>query len=113
MLGDGKQTRCFTHVSDIARGIIMAMESKKAVNEDFNIGTEEETKMIDLAKMIFRLCNVNKPFKVKLVPGFKHDIRRRVPSGVKAKRMLGWKPEKKLEGELPIIIEWIKKNLNS
>lgn len=109
MLGTGKQTRCFTHVSDIARGIILSMESKKAENQDFNIGTEEETKMIDLAKMLFRLCNVDKPFKVKFVPGFKHDIKRRVPSSTKAKKILGWKPEKRLEEELPIIIEWIKK----
>lgn len=112
MLGNGKQTRCFTHVSDIARGIIMAMESEKAVNEDFNIGTEEETQMLDLAKLIFKLCGPNKPFKVKFVPGFKHDIKRRVPSTVKARKILGWKPGKKLKEELPIIIEWIKTNFS-
>lgn len=110
MLGNGKQTRCFTHVSDIARGIIMAMESKKAENEDFNIGTEEETKMLDLAELLFKLCDINKPFKVKLVPGFKYDIKRRVPSNSKARKILGWKPEKKLAEELPIIINWIKAN---
>lgn len=109
LLGDGKQTRCFTHVSDLARGIIMALESPKAVNEDFNLGTEEETRMIDLAKMLFDLCNVGKPFKVKYVPGFTYDIRRRVPSAQKAKKILGWKPIRKLEEELPIIIDWIKK----
>lgn len=108
MLGTGKQTRCFTHVSDIASGIIMAMESKKAINEDFNIGTEEETKMLDLAKLLFKLCGVSKPFKVKFVPGFKHDIKRRVPSGTKARKILGWKPEKKLEEELPIIIDGLR-----
>ncbi len=113
MLGDGQQTRCFTHVSDIARGIIMTIESEKAINENFNIGTEDETRMIDLAKMIYKLCGINKPFKVSFVPGFKHDIRRRVPSSAKARRILGWKPEKKLEEELPMIIEWVKANLKS
>ncbi len=112
MLGNGKQTRCFTHVSDIARGIIMAMESEKAVNEDFNIGTADETSMLELAKLLFELCKVNKPFKVKFVPGFKHDIRRRVPSVKKAKQILGWKPEKELEKELPIIIDWMKTNFS-
>lgn len=110
MLGDGKQTRCFTHVSDIARGIIMAMESPKAINKDFNIGTEEETAMLALAKLLFKLCHVDKPFKIKFVPGFKYDIRRRVPSTQKARKVLGWKPEKKLAEELPIIINWIKAN---
>lgn len=111
MLGNGKQTRCFTHVADIARGIILAMESEKAINEDFNIGTEEETTMLDLAKVLFKLCGPQKPFKVKFVHGFQHDIKRRIPSSAKAKKILGWKPEKKLEEELPIIIEWIKNGL--
>lgn len=110
ILGDGKQTRCFTHVSDLARGIIMALESPKAVNEDFNLGSEEEIKMIDLARLLFKLCDVNKPFKVKHIPGFTHDIRRRVPSTEKARKVLGWKQEKKLEKELPEIIQWIKDN---
>lgn len=108
LLGDGKQTRCFTHVADLARGIILAMESPKVVNEDFNIGSEKEITMRDLAKLIFKLCGPNKPFKVKFVPGFKHDIKRRVPSSAKAKKLLGWKPTKKLGEELPRIVEWIK-----
>lgn len=108
LLGDGNQTRCFTHVSDISRGIIMAMESEKATGEDFNIGSEKEIKMIDLARLLWKLCKVNKAFKVKFVPGFKYDIRRRVPSSKKAKSILGWKPEKRLEKQLPEIIEWIR-----
>ncbi|MBI3103888.1 NAD-dependent epimerase/dehydratase family protein [Candidatus Daviesbacteria bacterium] len=108
LLGDGNQTRCFTHVSDIAKGIILAMESKKGVNEDFNIGSEKELKMIDLAKLLWKLCRMDKPFKVKFVPGFKYDIRKRVPSSKKAKKILGWKEYKKLSGELPKVIEWIK-----
>jgi nucleoside-diphosphate-sugar epimerase len=92
MLGDGKQTRCFTHVRDIARGILMAMESEKAVNEDFNLGTSEETTMLDLARRIHALCAPDRPFEVKHVKGFPSDIRRRVPDGSKAKRLLGWEP---------------------
>lgn len=111
ILGNGKQTRCFTHVSDIAKGIVMAMESEKAVNTDFNIGSEKEIKIIDLAKMIFKLCKVQKPFKMKLVSGFKYDIKRRVPSSAKARKVLEWKEERKLQVELSEIIEWIKTQL--
>ncbi len=108
LLGDGNQTRCFTHVSDIAKGIIMVMESNKAENQDFNIGSEKEIKMINLAKIIFKLCKVKKPFKLKFMAGFKYDIKRRVPSSKKIREILGWKEEKKLEKELPKIIEWVK-----
>lgn len=110
LLGNGKQTRCFTHVSDIAKGIIMAMESQKAENEDFNIGSEKELEMTDLAKLLWKKCKIDKSFKVKYIKGFKYDIKRRVPSSKKATNILKWKPEKKLEVELPTIINWIKDN---
>lgn len=113
ILGDGNQTRCFTHVSDIARGIIMAMESKQAVNEDFNIGFEKEIRIIDLARLIWRKCNIKSEFKVKFVKGFTYDIKRRVPFSEKARKILGWRSEKKLEDELPEIINWIKSQIIS
>lgn len=108
LLGNGLQTRCFTHVSDIAAGIIAAMESKKGENEDFNIGSEKEITMIGLAKLLWKKCGKLMPFRVKYVDGFKYDIKRRVPSSKKAIRILGWKTEKKLEKELPMIVEWVK-----
>lgn len=108
LLGNGKQTRCFTHVSDIARGIIMAMESKSAENEDFNIGSEKEIEMINLAKLLWAKCKKEKPFKVKYVAGFKYDIKKRVPSSSKAAKILGWKQKKNLKKELPMIIEWVR-----
>lgn len=111
LLGNGKQTRCFTHVSDIAKGIIMALECRNAENEDFNIGSEEEITMIDLAKMLFKFCLIQKQFKLKFIPGFRCDIKKRIPSSEKARKVLGWKPEKKLDKELPIIIEWIRNQL--
>lgn len=111
ILGSGNQTRCFTHVSDIANGIILAMESRKAINEDFNIGSEQEIRIIDLAKLIYKLCNIKNPFAMKLVSGFKYDIKRRVPSSKKARELLSWKPQKIFEKELPIIIKWVKMHI--
>lgn len=93
LLGDGQQTRCFTHVRDIARGILTAMESERAVNEDFNLGSSEEITMLDLARRIFALCRPDRPFQATFVPGFPSDIRRRVPDSSKARRLLGWAPE--------------------
>ncbi|MEO8601860.1 MAG: NAD-dependent epimerase/dehydratase family protein [bacterium] len=93
LLGDGTQTRCFTHVRDIARGIVMALESPAAENEDFNLGTAEETTMLDLAKSLFALIRPGVEFKATFVPGFPSDVRRRVPNGDKAKHVLGWTPE--------------------
>jgi len=107
LLGSGEQTRCFTHVRDIARGIIMAMESERAVNEDFNLGTSQEVRILDLARAIFDLCHTGRPFRVRFIEGFEHDIQRRVPDASKADRLLGWEPEVPFEKGLIEVIEWI------
>ena len=111
ILGDGTQTRCFTHASDIARGIVTALENPKAKNNDFNIGTSKETNIIDLARLIYTLSGKTKPFRYKNVAGFHYDIKRRVPDVTKAKKVLGWEPKVKLEESLPEIITWVKSQL--
>lgn len=109
LLGDGQQTRCFTHVHDLANGIITTTLDPRAKNEDFNISTQEEIKMIDLAKKIFASCCPGKEFKVKFVPAFKYDIRRRIPDTSKMKQMLGWEAKILLNQGLPEVIDWIKR----
>lgn len=111
LLGDGEQTRCFTHVRDIARGIIMAMESDQAVNEDFNLGTSEETRIIDLAKIIFEMCRPGEPFQARFVRGFEADLRRRVPDASKARRVLGWAPRVTLREGLVEIVESMRQRI--
>ncbi len=108
LLGDGQQTRCFTHVSDIADGVITVALHSKAQNEDFNIGTDKEIKIIDLARKIWEVMKVDRPFKIKFVPGFKFDIKRRVPNVEKAKRVVGWEPKVKFDDGLREVITWLK-----
>jgi UDP-glucose 4-epimerase len=51
--GDGTQTRDFVHVSDVARANILATQSKRVgKGEVINIGSGEESKIIDIAKII-------------------------------------------------------------
>ncbi|MCR4325021.1 MAG: NAD-dependent epimerase/dehydratase family protein [Candidatus Curtissbacteria bacterium] len=108
LLGDGTQTRCFTHVRDIADGIITVALHPKGENEDFNIGTEKEIKMIDLAKKIWEVMGEEKPFKVKFVKGFKFDIKRRVPDTTKTKKVVDWEPKVKFEDGLKEVIAWLQ-----
>lgn len=110
ILGDGNQTRCFTHAKDIARGIVLALESENAINQDFNIGTDKETNILDLAKTIYDLCEQEKPFTYKLVKSFAYDVKRRVPSIEKAKSILKWKPQISLQASLPELVNWVNEN---
>lgn len=108
LLGDGQQTRCFTHVKDIAKGVISISLHQNGQNQDFNVGSDKEIKMIDLAKKIWKVMEVKKPFKVKFVKGFKFDIKRRVPDVSKVEKMIGWKQEVKFEDGLKEVVLWLK-----
>ena len=111
MMGDGKQTRPFTHVNDAAKGIVLLVEKgKEAVGEDFNIGSPVETKIIDLAKILWKIAGRReKPFKVKFVPENTHPTayRRAVDPSKIVK--LGWKPKVKLEKGLEEVVTWLQK----
>lgn len=111
LLGDGQQTRCFTHVKDLAEGIIAVMESPKAVNKDFNIASPREIKIVDLAKMLWRLCGRKDKLKVKYIKGFTYDIKRRVPDVSKIKKIIGWETKINLEEGLPEVVQWLKDKL--
>jgi UDP-glucose 4-epimerase len=111
--GDGRQTRCFTYISDTVRGTLHAMEERKAVGEVINIGTDAETTILSLAEMIIHTCG--KGMKPQFIPyesfyGKSYeDIRRRVPAISKAKRLLGWEPEVPLKEGLERTVAWYKK----
>ena len=111
VLGDGDQTRCFTHVSDLARGIALALEHPDAQDDDFNLGTDREIPMRELARRIHELLRPGEPFRPRFVPGFEHDIRRRVPDVSKARRVLGWEPRVPLEEGLPEVVHWLAERL--
>lgn len=111
LLGDGQQTRCFTHVSDVANGIITIAMSSKAENEDFNVANPEEIKIVELAEKIWTICNRKESFQIEYTRGFKYDIKRRVPDTTKIQTLLGWKPQVKFEDGLKEVVTWLKKEL--
>jgi len=111
MLGDGQQTRCFTHVKDLADGIITAALHPKAENESFNVSSPTETNMIDLAKMLWKLCGREEEFKVKFAGGFKYDVRRRVPDTTKMAEQLGWQAKIPFEEGLKEVVVWLRQQL--
>lgn len=108
LLGDGQQTRAFTHVRDIARGIITAFESERGVNEDFNISSAEETTIVDLGRRIFDLCETGREFEWKPAPAFTYDIRRRIPDTSKARDVLGFEAEIYIDEGLREVIGWLR-----
>lgn len=108
ILGDGHQVRHYTYGGDLAKGIRLCIESEKAVNEDFNLSTPISTTVLELAKLIWKKINGDKPFQYVSDSPFKYDVQRRVPDVAKAKRVLGFEAKTSLEDALDEIIPWVK-----
>ena len=111
ILGDGNQIRHYTYGGDLAKGIKLCIESEKAINEDFNLSTSASTTVLELAALIWKKINGDKPFRCISDPPFKYDVQRRIPDVNKAKRILGFEAKTSLSDALNEIIPWIKKQM--
>jgi nucleoside-diphosphate-sugar epimerase len=111
ILGDGRQIRCYTYGGDLARGIVLAIFSDKAKNEDFNLSTDEQTTVLELAEKIWKKINKDRPFRYISDEPFKYDVQKRVPDTAKAKKVLGFKARTTLDKMLDEVIPWIKKQI--
>jgi UDP-glucose 4-epimerase len=108
--GDGSQTRCFCHVGDVVRALVRLMDTPAASGEIFNVGTDREITIGQLAEMVRAMTSsrseiVYVPYKEAYGAGFE-DMDRRVPDLAKAKRMIGYEPQISLEQTLRDIIEF-------
>ena len=114
VLGDGGQIRHYTYAGDLARGIVAAMESPAAINDDFNLSTSESTTVLELAEKIWhRIRGDGVPFRFVSDPPFEHDVQRRIPSVEKARRVLGFEANTTLDQMLDRVIPWIRAAIES
>ncbi len=109
ILGDGNQVRHYTYGGDLARGIRLAMESPKAVNEDFNLSTSTSTTVLVLAEAIWRkVYGPDRPFRHVSDPPYEHDVQLRSPDVSKAREVLGFEASTTLDEMLDEVIPWIR-----
>jgi UDP-glucose 4-epimerase len=114
ILGDGQQVRHYTYGGDLARGIRLCVEHPAALNEDFNLSTETSTSVIELAELIWRKIHGEwKPFLTISDDPFPYDVRCRIPSVVKAARLLGFEANTGLDEILDEVIPWVDKQVEA
>ncbi len=95
--GDGQQSRCFCHVYDVVRALILlANQKSNCLGQIYNVGSTEELSIRQLAELIIR--ETGSESKLRVIPyqavygdGFE-DMRRRVPSIQKIQEAVGWTP---------------------
>lgn len=107
ILGSGDQVRHYTYGGDLARGIVVAMEHEAARNEDFNISTAQSTTVLELAELIWRKINGDKPFSVVSDDPYEYDVQKRVPDVAKAREVLGFEATTSLDEMLDEVIPWV------
>jgi len=109
ILGHGNQVRHYTHGEDIARGVRIAMESQRAINDDFNISSDRPTTVLELAEIIWQTVHGDVPLKISHEEPLLYDVQIRSPDTRKAARVLDFQCERKLEDVLPEIVDWVRK----
>ena len=113
-LGDLTPTRDFTYVADTVDGFIRAATAESVIGEVINLGSDHETSIGDLARLIVRL--VGREVQVKKDPKrFRppsSEVRRLHADNRKAEMKLGWVPHTSLEEGLCQTIEWIRGHPN-
>jgi UDP-glucose 4-epimerase len=107
VFGNGKQTRCFSHVGDVVEALMRLQNCPKARGEVFNIGGIEEISILDLARLVVK--TLGSKSKIQIVPYDKaypvsstgygvtgvptfDDMRRRKPLVKKLEKFVGFRP---------------------
>ena len=109
IFGNGTQTRCFCHVSDVVGGLVALSEHPEAFGNVFNLGGVEEISIRDLASQIVELSGSNSeleyiPYSSAYEEGFE-DMERRVPNISRAKRLVGFEPSIGLDEIIHSVID--------
>ena len=110
--GDGTQTRCFTYIGDVINALIAMAENEKAVGDVFNVGSDQEISIRELAERVLKLTGSNSeiryiPYEESYGKGFT-DIKRRVPDITKIQKLTGWTPKVQLDDLLMTVIDYHK-----
>lgn len=115
VFGDGRQTRCFAHVEDVLDGLIACAFTERAAGEIFNLGSDQEVAIRELAERVIALTGAGSsieyvPYDRAYGEGFE-DMQRRVPDISKAREWFGYKPRHGLDEILRDVVADIRPRL--
>ena len=112
VIGDGRQTRCFTYVDDAIRATVQAGILPGTSGQVFNIGTAVETSILDLAKLMLEISGSKSEIrfvsKEEIYGTSYEDILRRVPDNTRMREVLGVSDEVPLREGLARTIDWFR-----
>jgi UDP-glucose 4-epimerase len=110
--GDGKQSRCFAHVKDVVWAFLQLIEHPGAVGQVFNVGSQEEVMIDELAKRIIQITGSASsiqylPYSQAYEEGFE-DMPRRVPDITKIRALIGFEPTVNLNEIIQSVVDHMR-----
>jgi UDP-glucose 4-epimerase len=99
--GDGSQSRCFCHVSDVVRALGELATHRAAIGQVYNLGSNHEVTILGLAERVKQIVGsrseiVTVPYSEAYEEGFE-DMARRVPDLTKIEKLIGYRPQVELD----------------
>jgi dTDP-glucose 4,6-dehydratase len=102
--GDGSQTRSLCYVDDLVEGALAVLTGPDPM--PFNIGTQDELTMLDLARLVKDLSGSSSEIEYRPLP--QDDPRQRRPDTTRARDILGWQPRTPIEEGLRRTLEYFR-----
>jgi UDP-glucose 4-epimerase len=105
---DARQTREFNHVDDIASGIVAALTAPGIEGEILNLGCGEELSIREVTGLILDLMGNPITARFGAIPPRPNEVPRMAADSMKARRLLGWQPQRQLRQGLAATIDWYR-----
>ena len=110
---DGEQSRDFTHVRDLARANVLALESDRANGAAINIGTGHPTTIAQVARKLLERLHPDRKDAPELQPVIenkfrKGDIRHCYADIDLARRLLDYEPSTLFDAGVDDLIAWVR-----
>jgi UDP-glucose 4-epimerase len=108
--GTGRQSRCFTYVSDIVQWLLLLASNDRAAGQVFNLGNPEEVSIEELARRVIAITGAAVgieyiPYEQAYEQGFE-DMERRVPDIARVRALTGYAPRVRLDEALRLTRDW-------
>jgi UDP-glucose 4-epimerase len=108
--GNGTQSRCFCHVLDVVRALVLLADSDDANGRVFNIGSSIEVPIVELARRVIEHVNANS--RIRFVPyeeaydeGFE-ELGRRIADTTALRNLTGWAPTRSLDKAIEDVVTY-------
>jgi UDP-glucose 4-epimerase len=113
--GDGTQSRCFCHVGDVVAALVKLIHTAPAAGEVFNLGSDREISMNDLALRVIELARSKSeihhiPYEQAYGTNQFDDMARRVPKLDKIRKVIGFSPAHDLDQIITSVIEYERRS---